>query len=295
MATSIAFLFLLQLAAAVSQDTVEIVPGVMMPLLNLGNFNLSSNLSLWLDVGGRGIDTALSYGDSCLIDAGTAVRQSTLPRKDIFVTSKIPCGRDSLGSPEKDIEHHFKTIGLDYVDLLLMHWPCTAFGFGDAEGTAQYWKAMEPLVRSGKARAIGVSNFNSTELRELLETAEVKPAVNQCEFSVGDHDKALYGSDPSTRDYCKEQGITYAAYSPLGGNMNPFDVHHSKDVNEIAAAHNMSWAQVALRWVSQQGIIAVTSTTKESHMRGDQDSFSFNLTVHEMMQLQALHAENMIV
>merc|ERR1719197_1599068 len=115
-----------------------------------------------------------------------------------------------------------------------MHWPC----IGDAEGTAYVWKAMEPLVRSGKARAIGVSNFNSSELKELLEAAEVKPAVNQCEFSVGHPDRPIYGSDHSTREYCKEQGITYAAYSPLGGLMNPFDVHHSKDVNEIAAAHN---------------------------------------------------------
>merc|ERR1712217_24755 len=111
---------------------------------------------------------------------------------------------------------------------------------------------------------------------------------NQCEFSVGH-------PDDSTREYCKEQGITYSAYSPLGGLMNPFDVHHSKDVNEIAAAHNVSWAQVALRYVTQQGIVAVTSTTKESHMRGDKASFSFDLTAHEIIQLQAAHAEDILV
>merc|ERR1712050_277412 len=122
-----------------------------------------------------------------------------------------------------------------------------------------------------------------------------KPAVNQCEFSVGQPDNALYGSDHSTRQYCKEQGITYAAYSPLGGLMNPFDVHHSKVVNEIAAAHNVSWAQVALRFVTQEGIVAVTSTTKETHMHGDKASFSSNLTAHEMIQMQAVHAEGIIV
>jgi len=268
---------------ATSPDTIEISKGVFMPLLNLGNYDLSSNSTLFLEVGGRGIDTALTYGDKSLAEAGNAVRHSKVPRNDVFVTNKIPCGRGTRGSPALDIEHSFQVLDLDYVDLLLMHWPCHT-----SQETEQVWKAMEPLVAQGKARAIGVSNFKSTDLERLLSYAKVKPAINQCEFSVGHHDDA-------TVKTCKDSGITYSAYSPLGGINNPFDVHHSKDVNDVAAAHNKSWAQVALRWVVQQGVVAVSATTSESHMRGDLEIFDFSLTEDEMRRLNNTHKSQIVV
>lgn len=275
----------LPMVAAIAQDktTVEIAKDVFMPLLNLGNYDLSSNSSLFLEVGGHGIDTALSYGDKSLQEAGDAVRHSMLPRDQIFLTSKIPCGRDSLGSPTEDIEHSFKVLGVDYVDLLLMHWPCTS-----SSETEKVWKAMEPLVAQGKARAIGISNFRSSQIKKLLGYATIKPAVNQCEFSIGNH-------DDDTWQTCKDEGITYAAYSPLGGLENPFDIQHSKDVLDVAATHNKSWAQVALRWVVQEGVVAVSSTTKESHMRGDLEIFDFELSDEEMQRLHNTHKSSMVV
>jgi diketogulonate reductase-like aldo/keto reductase len=278
-------IFLFGCAAAL-QDTVEIAPGVQMPLMNLGNYNLSSNSSLWLSVGGRGLDTAMSYHDPSLAETGAAVRNSGLPRSDIFVTSKIECGQTTTLSPEEAIAHSFDVLELDYVDLMVMHWPCPE----GAEATAKYYKAMEGMIANGTARAIGISNFNAKEIDELLEVATVKPAVNQCQFSVGYH-------DDEALQRCKDLGITYSAYSPLGGLENPVDVLHDLDVSAVAAAHNRSTAEVALRWVVQQGVVAVSSTTKESHMRSDLSIFDegFELSDEEMSRLHAVGSTTALV
>jgi len=259
-------------------NTVEIAPGIQMPLMNLGNYNLSTDSSLWLKAGGRGLDTAFSYHDASMAETGEGVRNSGLPRSEIFVTSKIPCTWEPYykADPERDIAHSLQVMGLDYVDLMLMHWTCSD---GAAE-TARVWKVMETMLSNGTARAIGVSNFGAKDLDALMSVASVTPAVNQCEFSVGHH-------DDEALQRCRELGITYAAYSPLGGLENPIDVLHDPDVSAVASAHNRSTAEVALRWIVQQGVIAVSSTRKESHMRSDLSIFDedFELTDTEMARL----------
>jgi len=272
--------------ASALPDTVEIAPGVMMPLMNLGNYDLDSNSSLWLEVGGRGLDTAKTYGDKSLAETGQAVRESGLPRSEIFVTSKIPCSQTSDVNPERNIQHSLSVMGLDYVDLMLMHWTCR----GSQSNTAKLWQSMETMLENGTARAIGISNFGATDIDALLKTATVKPAVNQCEFSIGHH-------DDQALQRCKELGITYAAYSPLGGLQNPVDVLHDADVAAVAKVHNRSTAEVALRWVVQQGVVAVSSTTKESHMRSDLSIFDevFELTDQEMSRLHGVGATGVVV
>jgi len=250
-----------------------------MPLMNLGNYNLSSNSSLWLELGGRGLDTAFSYHDPSLAELGAAVRASTVPRSEIFVTSKIPCTRGSyVADPQAHIAHSLEVMGLDYVDLMLMHWTCT----DGPEATAAVWKALESLVASGQARAIGVSNFDSQDIDALLKVATIKPAVNQCEFSISNHDDATF-------QHCQELNITYSAYSPLGG-LSGVDILHHPDVANVAATHAKSTAQVALRWVVQQGVVAVSASTKASHDLSDLEIFDFELSTEEMSRLTAISA-----
>lgn len=276
-------------------QTVEIAPGVSMPLLMLGGVaDRMSNHRLWLELGGRGIDTAYIYGAEVQHEVGQAIATSGIPRDQIFLSTKIPCCRnpnfDIFGefrfcepwvTPEEAIEANFAQLGVEYLDLLLLHWPCSRF-----EGTVAAYQAMEKLQAAGKVRAIGVSNFNASMLDALIEATSVKPAVNQACFSVDHHWDTSIGEDAQTRKRCKELGITYEAYSPLGG-LNGVNVMTDLKVKKIATAHGVTSAQVGLRWVTQQGIVAVTASGTTQHLKEDFAIFKFNLTSHEIAVLMA--------
>lgn len=230
-----------------------------------------------------------------------------MPRSEFFVTTKIPCCPSAFvssstysnhcharRSPEKtaaDIAHDLTVMGLDYVDAMLMHWPCDS-----TEDNLATWRVLESLVFDGRARAIGVSNFNTSALDALMPHVKVKPAINQCGFSIAGHSGIPYrnqtwGRDDATLARCKELGITYMAYSPLGGWAlgGTSRVLHDPEVESIAAGHNRTTAAVALRWVVQQGAAIVTSSDKESHDLDDIHSvFNFSLTGTEMKQLAAI-------
>lgn len=274
-----------------SPRAVEIAAGVQMPLMNLGGIeealmpNKDSNYTMWLELGGRGIDTALIYGDAVQEEVGRVVNGAAVPREHIFVTTKIPCGEfrgRSTGDPAVDVAHTFDVLGLDYVDLFLLHWPCRESDTGkmDAAATMRAYRQLEALKLDGKARTIGVSNFNADDLDKLMTLARVPPAVNQAEFSIGNH-------DDRTLQKCRELNITYSAYSPLGG-INGLDVLHNDEVLSVASAHGRSTAEVALRWVVQQGVVAVTASNKESHQKSDLSVFDFELTDAEMNSLSSV-------
>ncbi len=177
--------------------TVEISAGVFMPTINLGGVeSRPSNYSLFLEIGGVGLDTALTYGDDVQSVVGRAVRESGLKRKDIFVTTKIPCCPlkgathcNSTHDPTSDIAKDLQVLGLDYVDLMLVHWPCNT-----PEETAAHYISLGPMLKAGTARAIGVSNFVSKDFEDLKQNTAGKgipvPAINQCKMSIGDHDDA---------------------------------------------------------------------------------------------------------
>ena len=140
----------------------------------------------------------------------------------------------------------------------------------------------------GKARAIGISNFNASAVDMLYAAGlRVPPSVNQCGFSIGGHNNTLFGRDFATLAKCKEKGITYSAYSPLGG-LSGIDVLHEPRVEAIAAAHSKSTAQVALRWLTQQEVIVVTASTKASHLESDLGIFDFTLSAAEMAELKSI-------
>lgn len=274
--------------------TVPIAPGVNQPLLNFG---FQQNHSDAIKLGVRGIDTANVYGDPQQQEVGRAVRESGIPRDEFFITSKIPCcpGKDFTGDADNcnytrnatdDAQHDFDMLGLDYVDLMLMHWPCD-----DPADTLAVYRTLEALQQSGKARAIGVSNFNSSALK-MLHAADLKvrPVVDQCGYSIAGHTDPQWGRDDASRDYCFSEHCTFTAYSPLGGWAKGGTSHVLNDptVVAVAAAHNRSTAQVALRWVVQQGIIAVTSSDKLDHIASDLEVFDFQLTDEEMQELAKL-------
>ena len=148
----------------------------------------------------------------------------------------------------------------------------------------------ETLRRFAISRALGVSNLNASALSALLKVATVKPAANQCGYSVAGHSDSYWGRDDATRRACEAAGITYSAYSPLGGWAIGGTSHVLDDptVRAVAAAHNVSAAQVALRWVVQQGVVAVTSTNKSAHVQDDLAIFDFELSADEMARLAAV-------
>lgn len=272
-----------------------------MPMMNFG----ICNHTLWLQSGGRGIDTALVYGDAAQAEVGSAIRSSGLARSTVFVTTKIPCcparrweaynnQSESLcakqpSNASSNIEHDLKTLGMDYVDLMLMHWPCDEF-----EDTLATYQEMERMLSQGKARAIGVSNFNAQLVDKLVKHAKVPPAVNQCGHSIAGHTQTpQWGRDDGTVQMCKRYNVTYQAYSPLGGWVlgGTGRVLNNPSVKAVAATHNKSSAQIALKWLVQQNIVVVTSSNEFKYDISDQQLWDFALSKDEMEKLASVRLE----
>ena len=240
--------------------------------------------SLWLQLGGRGLDTAYSYGSADQIGVGDAVRKAapTIPRGDIFVTTKIPCAGNASGALAY-VKEDLAQLGLAYADLILIHTPakCTS----DAEIQAT-WQGLEHALALNLTRAIGVSNFEVVHLNAVLAAAKVMPAVNQCCLRVGFHDDDAIA-------LCKQKGIVYQGYSPLGHGTNTSapPVLLLPEVKAIAAAHNVSAAQVAFRFLTQQGHPLVTATGTKEYDLEDLNSLAFNMTAAELATLTQIKAE----
>lgn len=303
--------------------TVEIAPSVRMPFVTLGGVNRSlypdypdySNYSLWLQLGGRGFDSAWEYRTQGGI--ARAMVKSGITRSELFLTTKIPgslhggcCGCPGAGPPgtclakchgvcfpasghytAKDatryIREELATLrnnGVEYVDLLLLHEPCdylAPYPYNASAECSQVYGAMEAALTSddpelkGRIRALGVSNFDATMLQQLARTNKIVPAVNQCRMSVGEYDAA-------THEYCKQHNITYQAYSTLHG------IVKDRAVSAIAAAHGVSNAAVVMRWVTQLGVPLVTASESAAYDRSDMAIFDFELTEAEMETLTKL-------
>ena len=209
--------------------------------------------------GGRGLDTALTYGKATQLEVAAAVKAAVaqgIPRSDIFVTTKIPCcpteisfGKggcsEAPGSAADNIAADIEQLG-GPVDLILMHWPCSTH-----EQTAAVYTALEDALAAGKTRAIGVSNFNASELEALVQRTKVKPAVNQCNHAIGAHKdsyRPTVGADDATVRWCQSNNVSYSAWSPLGGiAKSGVNIFKDPTVLGIAKAHGVGAAQVALR------------------------------------------------
>lgn len=288
-------LFCVGAHAVVNIPTREIAPGVHMPIVNIGTLslghfiikpeNVSAITGAWLAQGGRGIDTALVYFNQQRV--AKAIVDSGVARKDIFITTKIP----NCAAAQAAIDQDLKELNTDYIDLLLIHSP---FGVIHPQSYCPgTWKVLEENVKNGKLKSIGVSNFNTKQLQIIMQGATIKPAVNQIPYSVFQHSE-------DTIEFCHANNITVEACAPLGGA--PGGSYHGKEhsvfkeptVTSIATAHNVSQAQVALKWIVQRGDVLTVLSSNPAHQANDADLFNFTLADDEMAKLKAI-ADSAIV
>ncbi|MGG1634477.1 aldo/keto reductase [Paenibacillus sp. NRS-1760] len=261
------------------QDTTTLHNGVQMPWFGLGVFKVEDGSELVESVkaaiknGYRSIDTAAIYGNETGVGQGIreAMAEYNVTREELFVTSKVWNADLGYESTLAAYETTLNKLGLDYLDLYLIHWP--------VEGKFQEaWRALETLYKDGRVKAIGVSNFQIHHLETLMKDAAVKPMINQVELHPQLTQKELI-------DYCKKQGIQIEAWSPLmQGQLLDHPV-----LKEIAEKHNKSIAQVILRWDLQHGIVTIPKSTKEHRIIENSNVFDFELSESELSRIDALN------
>jgi diketogulonate reductase-like aldo/keto reductase len=219
-----------------------------------------------LEAGYRHFDTAQIYGNEQYL--GEALADAALPRESYFITTKI--WLKNFIKVEKSVETSLKKLQLDYVDLLLLHYPVTGLRKGA-------WKKLEAVHKAGKARSIGVSNYTVRHLTQLLEYAEVKPAVNQVELHV-------FLQQPELLEFCKQHDIAVEAYSPLAHGQGMDD----PILAEIAQKHGKSPAQIMLRWCVEAGTIPLPKSVTPERIKQNISIFDFELDARDMEQIAGL-------
>jgi diketogulonate reductase-like aldo/keto reductase len=223
-----------------------------------------------LGAGYRVIDTARIYGNEPGV--GEAIRESGVPREDIFVTTKLWNDDQGYGSTLRACRVSLEKLGLDYLDLYLIHWPATSKRHDS-------WRAMGRLLSDGKIKAAGVSNFTIDHLQDLMKRSELLPAVNQVEFHP-----FIYEEQKALLKYCADQGIVAEAYSPL----HRLGQERVPVIEKIARRHNKSPQQIVLRWCIQHGTLPLTRSTNPAHIDSNFDVFGFKLTKEDMKAIDAL-------
>jgi len=272
----------LGLAAGSAIPTKEIVPGVHMPYASIGTWVAGSTtekedptdiVNSWLELGNVGIDTALIYFDQQKI--GEALAASGLKRTDLFITSKIPICEPLTA--RWAVESDLNRLNVSYIDLMLIHAP-----IGLPGACPRTWKVLEKLVAEGKLRAIGVSNFNKEQMSRIMKSATIPIAVNQIEYNPFVHDE-------ETILFCHANNVSVEAWSPLNGGHGGKSVFSDPTVTSIATAHNVSAAQVALRWIVQRGDLVTVLSGNREHQANDADLWSFTLSDDEIDTMTKLH------
>ena len=263
------------------QDTCTLRSGVAIPRLGFGTYKTpegevaEASVLAALEAGYRHIDTAAFYGNE--VSVGRAIARSGIPREEIFVTTKVWNTQRGYEKARASILESLSRLGLDYVDLCLIHWPAIPRQFDNWEElNVDTWRAFTELHRLGKIRAIGVSNFKPHHLKALMET-EVKPMVNQIECHPGQPQN-------ETIDYCQTNGILVEAWSPMGrGKL----LDHPLLV-EMAGKYGVSVAQLCIRWCLQRGIIPLPKSVTPDRIRENAKVFDFAITAEDMAVLTGM-------
>jgi 2,5-diketo-D-gluconate reductase A len=226
-----------------------------------------------VSLGYRHIDTAVKYGNEAGV--GEGIRNSGVDRSELFITTKLDGEFQGSGKAVAGLEGSLERLGLDYVDLLLIHWPLPR-----RDEFVSTWKTFEELQASGKVRSIGVSNFKPAHLDRLFAETDVVPAVNQIQISP---------SIPRTaaRAFNERHGIVTESYSPLGASS---DLLNAPVLAALAEKHGKTPGQVVLRWHVQQGLVAIPKTANPKRMQENLDVFGFELDGEDLDRLQTLDA-----
>lgn len=258
-------------------DCARLNNGVKMPWLGFGVFQIEDGhkveeaVKYALEIGYRSIDTASIYGNE--IGVGKAIKESGIPREEIFLTTKVWNDDQRKGRTLEAFQESLERLETDYVDLYLVHWPV-------AHHYRETWQAMEEIYKSGRAKAIGVSNFLVHHLKDILSNCEIVPAVNQMEFHP-------YLVQPELLKFCQSHKIQMEAWSPLmQGNITSVET-----VQEIAEKYNKTPAQVALRWNLQKKVVTIPKSVNPNRITENMQLFDFELSQADMASIDALDQE----
>ncbi len=259
------------------QSTVKLNNDVRMPILGLGVYQsppgrvTRNAVNFALRIGYRHVDTARIYGNEA--DVGEAVRESGVPREDLFVTTKLWNSDQGYDSTLRAFEGSLKRLGLDYLDLYLVHFPVP-------DVRKETWRAMETLLQKERCRAIGVSNFTIRHLEELIEESHVTPSVNQVEFHPFLYQKELL-------KYCQNRGIQVEAYSPLARGER---LKHPRIIS-LATKYSKTPAQLMIRWGIEHGLVVIPKSTREERIRENSQVFDFDISDDDMRSLDSLNQD----
>lgn len=262
-----------------SVPSITLNNGVTIPQLGFGTFQIPPDETCEttvaaLETGYRHIDTAQMYGNEK--EVGQAVRESGLDRADVFVTSKLNNGAHAPAEAARAFDRSLEELGFDYLDLFLIHWPLPG-GSGDFVET---WKALEEIYRSGRVKAIGVSNFQQNHLRRLLDNSTVVPAVNQIEVHP-------YLAQESLRAFGAQHDIATEAWSPIAQGK----VLADPTITRIAERVGKTPAQVVLRWHLQRGDIVFPKSVTLKRIQDNFALFDFELTEGDIGEISALNRD----
>lgn len=258
----------------ISVPTITLNNGVKMPALGFGTLYLNDSLGVnsvakAIALGYRLIDTATIYGNEEAV--GEGIKKSGIDRKKLFISTKLWVSDMGYENTKKAFERSLKKLGVTYLDMYLIHRP-----HGDVLGS---WKAMEELYKAGKIRAIGVSNFDSTQLADLISKAEIKPALNQIEINP-------YFQEPELTKMIKKSGVQVESWASFAEGRN--GLFTNKVLVEIGKKYHKTAAQVTLRWLIQQGIIVIPRSSNPAHMQENLEVFDFKLSKADMKKIAAL-------
>jgi 2,5-diketo-D-gluconate reductase A len=251
--------------------TVTIPPGIEMPLLGLGTWEANGDeayeaVRVALDLGYRHIDTATMYANEQ--EVGRALRDSGVPREEVFITTKLPSG--NAGRERATIEASLRALGVESVDLWLIHWP------PGGRTAPEVWERFVAAQADGLARAIGVSNYDEQQIDELTAATGVTPAVNQIEWSP-----ALY--DARTVEAHRRRGVTLEGYSPFkSANLR------ERVLIDVAERHGVTTHQVIVRWHIEHGIVVIPKSSHPERLASNFDVFGFRLDADEVERIDAL-------
>lgn len=263
-------------------DTYTLNNGLTIPKLGFGTWQTPDGATAVqavkdaLTTGYRHIDTAQAYGNEASV--GQAIQESGVARSDLFLTTKIWNANHSYELVMSLFAESLQKLQTDYVDLLLIHWP-NPIDFRDnwQAANAETWRAMETLYRAGKAKAIGVSNFQPQHLEELAKTAEIQPMVNQIFLAPGE-------LQPAVVSYSQDHNMLLEAYSPLGTGK----IFKVSAMQQLADKYGRSIPQIALRWSLQHGFLPLPKSVHAEYIQQNTEVFDFELTNEDMALIDAL-------